>query len=1000
MSKKLYFLICFVSVLTLTSAGYSSELVGNFEQDLDGWEPQSSPPITLEMMTRSPKGATLSDYSLRLDVPEGAFIWAIRLPLHTDPSRVTNNNRVAFDVSWIGSEWEGSTWAKIDQLAFNGEGIGWVETKDLISGNNEYPGGIAGDVTERLVWDYSDIDFSALPAEPYEFYFAIPVNSDIGGPFYFDNIIFFDSAFANEPIPANTQTQVDLETNLAWTAGDTAVEHDIYFGTSFTEVNEADNSSTPGPAEIYRANQPAGYEDYTIPETLQIGKTYYWRVDENNSVELLKGEVWSFTTKIAEARLPYPADGAINVPHSVVLNWVPGVSVQDVNGHEVYFGTDFTEVDNADKLSTVYQGAPDVNYYDVSTIVEWAGTYFWRIDEVNEPTTWKGSVWSFTVTGAIASNPSPASPSADVSPFVVLTWTPGGEAASHEVYLSTDLSEVDDRDANVMTVESTNSHDPPGTLDFDTTYYWAVDEVNLAADVNTWFGDLWQFTTAPYLIVDNFNSYATDSALWNVWTDYYTPDNPSGAEIYLEIDPNFVIDGNSLIFDYHNTRRMSGNLYGSWTDANTVDLQVGSDWTVSGAKALRLQFYGDPCNSTTVNDKMYVALNDGDTNGVVYYPDVNDIKEQSWHQWQIDLEDFNSAGVVMTNVSMISIGFGAYGGGIEGGEGTVYFDEIEVWPPMCRPELVTGDFDSDCTVDGYDLEIMSADWLETDVNLLLPVSPPNAPVLWYKFEEAEDTIVKDQMGDFNGTVVNLGDDTWDITGGRDSNGCINLAAGSGTYVSIPPNSLDFAGTTNKITVAAWVNGDRDNPQSWGSLFCVRATGGDPPEDGDEVVEVHCPTPIPPDFGDGPLVEWRVAGSDFCQSDTLNLMDFAGRWNHYAFTKDADADTMSIYHNGQLVADVVDVNSALDPMFDTPVELFYIGARHIYWGYHIGRIDDFQVYDYDLSPEEVAYLATDGTGKLFIPLETPTNVYDVAPSIVNFNDFAVFAENWLKQKLWP
>jgi hypothetical protein len=992
MSKKLHFLISFVLVVTLASAGHTSELVGNFEQDLDGWESQD-PAITPEMITRSTKGATLNDYSLRLDAPS-SYIWAIRVNLHTDPSKVTNNNRVAFDVSWIGSEWEGSTWAKIDQLAFNGEGIGWVQipSQDLISGNNEYSGGAAGDVTERLVWDYSDIDFSPLPAEPYEFYFTIPVNSDIGGPFYFDNIVFFDSALANEPIPANPETQVDLKTNLAWTAGDSALEHDIYFGTGFAEVNEADNSGTPGPTQIFRANQTVGYEEYIIPETLQIGKTYYWRVDEINAVELLKGEVWSFTTKVAEARAPYPADGAIDVPHTLVLNWTPGVLAAS---HDVYFGTDFAEVNDADTLSSAYQHNVDVNYYDVSTIVDWAGTYFWRIDQVNEPTTWKGDVWGFTLIGAIASNPSPASPSTDVSPFVLLSWTPGGEAASHEVYLSTVFSEVNDRDPNVMTVEITNSHDP-GPLDFDRTYYWAVDEVNLAADVETWFGDLWQFTTASHLNVDDFDSYANDPALYAVWDDYWR--NDSGAEIFVETI--LADDGNSIIFTYDNTYRIPGNIYGSWADADTVDLQAGSDWTVSGAKVLKLVFYGDPTNSTTANDKMYVALDDGLTVHSSYYPDVNDINDPSWHEWQINLEDFNTADVNLANISRISIGFGTYAGGAQGGTGTVYFDEIELWPPICRPELVTGDFDSDCAVDGCDLEIMSNDWLQTDVNLTLSVSPPNAPVLWYKFEETDGTIVKDQIGDFNGTVVNLGDDTWDTAGGRDANGCINLAADSGTYVNIPPNSLDFAGTTNKITVAAWVNGDRHNPQTWGSLFCVRATGGDPPEDGDELVEVHCPTPMPPDFDLGPLVEWRVAGSDFCQSDTLRLMDFAGRWNHYAFTKDADANTMSIYHNGQLIVEVVDSNAALDPMFDTPVGMFYIGARHIYWGYHIGRIDDFQVYDYDLSPQEVAYLATDGTGALFIPLETPANVYDVAPNIVNFMDFAVFAENWLKEQLWP
>jgi hypothetical protein len=652
MSKKLYLLTCFVVVVTLTSAACASELIGNFEQDLDGWVPDR-PPVTEEMLTRSTTGATLNDYSLRLDAPGGIY-WALRRPLETEPWKATNNNRVAFNITWIEAEWiaSGSTYGQTTTLVFGGA-IGWEEVDEIVSGNPTFSPG-AGDVTERLVFDYSDIDFSSLPPEPYDFYLTLTAQSDNGGPFYYDNFVFFDSAFANEPIPANTQTQVVLDANLAWTAGDTATEHDIYFGTSFAEVNDADNSGSPGPTEIYRANQTAGYEEYIIPETLEIGETYYWRIDENNGVELLKGEVWSFTTKIAEARMPYPADGQINVPHTVVLNWMPGVLAAS---HDVYFGTDFSEVNDADTLSSAYQDNVDVNYYDVSTIVDWAGNYFWRIDEVNGAT-WKGDVWSFTLVGATAANPSPPSPSADVSPLVVLTWTPGGEAVSHEVYLSEVFSEVNDRDPSVMTIETVNSHDP-GPLDFDTTYYWAVDEVNLAADVTTWYGDIWQFTTVSHLNVDDFDSYVNDAALYAVWDDYWT--NDSGAEIFTETI--LAYDGNSIMFKYDNTYRMSGNIYGSWADADTVDLQVGSDWTVSGAKALKLAFYGDPSNSTTVNDRMYVALDDGVTVHSSYYPDLNDIKEPSWQEWKIDLEDFNTAGTDLTSISRVSIGFGTYAGG-------------------------------------------------------------------------------------------------------------------------------------------------------------------------------------------------------------------------------------------------------------------------------------------------------------------------------------------------
>jgi hypothetical protein len=291
---------------------------------------------------------------------------------------------------------------------------------------------------------------------------------------------------------------------------------------------------------------------------------------------------------------------------------------------------------------------------------------------------------------------------------------------------------------------------------------------------------------------------------------------------------------------------------------------------------------------------------------------------------------------------------------------------------------------------------MANDWLDTDVTL--DTNEPNAPYLWYKFNEAAGTTANDDgTGDHNGTVNNPADNTWDTTGGHDGSGCINLAFGNQTYVVVPPETLNFVTTTHKISVAAWVNGDLANPQdNWNGLFDIRSTIGD--DSNNEVVEVHCPTPDAPREPNGPLAQWRV-GSDYglLQGPQASILDFSGRWNHYVFTKDADANVMQIYHNGQLLVESNDPNIN-GPMFATPVGAFLVGSRNAVWGYYIGRIDDFRVYDYVLSPEEVAYLATDSSGTF--PLNTPTNLYDVAPNIINFKDFAMLADKWFEEELWP
>ncbi|MHC4537370.1 MAG: LamG domain-containing protein, partial [Planctomycetota bacterium] len=104
----------------------------------------------------------------------------------------------------------------------------------------------------------------------------------------------------------------------------------------------------------------------------------------------------------AKAGSPEPADGAIDVLRDVTLSWKSGNSAVR---HEVYFGTDFNDVNNADTANTsvIYRGSQDLpaaSYTPPESPIEWGRTYYWRIDEVNdtEPNSpWKGDVWSFTV---------------------------------------------------------------------------------------------------------------------------------------------------------------------------------------------------------------------------------------------------------------------------------------------------------------------------------------------------------------------------------------------------------------------------------------------------------------------------------------------------------------------------------------------------------------------------------------------------------------------------
>ncbi len=94
-----------------------------------------------------------------------------------------------------------------------------------------------------------------------------------------------------------------------------------------------------------------------------------------------------------------------------------------------------------------------------------------------------------------AGGPSPADGAIDVSRDVVLSWTPGALAApvqGHKVYFSENFNDVND---GIGGMTQSDSSYAPGRLDFDTTYYWRVDELSGPPDNLIFEGDVWSFTT-------------------------------------------------------------------------------------------------------------------------------------------------------------------------------------------------------------------------------------------------------------------------------------------------------------------------------------------------------------------------------------------------------------------------------------------------------------------------------------------------------------------------
>ncbi|MHC4536213.1 MAG: LamG domain-containing protein, partial [Planctomycetota bacterium] len=91
------------------------------------------------------------------------------------------------------------------------------------------------------------------------------------------------SKTAYNPNPADGAKYVDPDVQLSWTIGFGAKLHTVYFGDNFDDVNNAAGGLSQAAAT------------YT-PGTLEMDKTYYWRIDEFDPPATHKGDVWSFST--------------------------------------------------------------------------------------------------------------------------------------------------------------------------------------------------------------------------------------------------------------------------------------------------------------------------------------------------------------------------------------------------------------------------------------------------------------------------------------------------------------------------------------------------------------------------------------------------------------------------------------------------------------------------------------------------------------------------------
>jgi hypothetical protein len=517
------------------------------------------------------------------------------------------------------------------------------------------------------------------------------------------------SRIAYDPSPPDGAKFVDPNIILGWAPGFGSKLHTIYFGDNFDDVNNA------------VVGVPQAETNYS-PGTLELEKTYYWRVDEFSGAAIEKGDVWSFTITKPGGGLKAEYFNNTSLSGEPVLkrlepeinfNWgsadEPGRNSPDASINVDNFSARWSgelEVDLTDTYTFQItanngfrlwlDGKPIIDFWNNGTtsnrlsepielisgdIHSIRMEYFEGEDTAVAQLFWESSKREQQIipSGALqpplrAGSPSPSGGAVDVKQIQVLSWSPGDNTASHQVYFGTDEEAV--KNANTDSPEykgtrnlGSESYDA-GQLEWGTTYYWRIDEVKEDSTIQK--GNIWSFTTANFIIVDDFESYndldpsdPESNRIFNAWIDGYGI--PTNGSLVGYDNPPFaeqtIVHGGSqsmpLFYD---------NSVG-YSEA-TLTLTYPRNWTENGVNTLSIWFRGISDNAA---ETLYVALNGS---AAVNYENPDAAQIEEWTQWDIDLQEF---GVNLANVNTISLGLGNKNNPQAGGLGMMYFDDIRLY---------------------------------------------------------------------------------------------------------------------------------------------------------------------------------------------------------------------------------------------------------------------------------------------------------------------------------
>jgi hypothetical protein len=497
--------------------------------------------------------------------------------------------------------------------------------------------------------------------------------------------VMFDTGsnpeISRAPKPKDKMTEVARDVILKWGPGLYADKHNVYFGTSFEDVNIASVDDQRG-VLVRQGLQDASHDPDGL---LDYGQKYYWRVDEVNDMDPnspWRGNVWSFTVRnyiLLDDFENYTA----SEPNRIFDVWLD-YSVNSTGMTVGYFDAPYIEqsannvhggkksmplnYDNDGTVNegTTYQKSGMLTYSQVER--KWTTPQNW-IEDANSLSLWflgyaayrgyfmeqPAGIFTMKASGADIWK------TADQFHFAYKEVTSGACSIIAKVESMDPINK--DTKAGIMIRDSLDPGSANVLLFITPTYENGVRYQYRSTANGTSFRDT--IDTEPNLMAPYWfklertsggllRAYRSPDPATVPWKQFSLRTITMTMPIYIGLtvtshDVTKVCEARFSNVSFPNNATLTAQ---AWTD---IDIGIISN----------------------ENEPMYVAVN-----GVaIYHENPNAALIDVWTNWSIPLKKFSDIGVDLTRVNSFGIGLGNKSNQQAGSQGKIYIDDIRLYVP-------------------------------------------------------------------------------------------------------------------------------------------------------------------------------------------------------------------------------------------------------------------------------------------------------------------------------